>query len=79
MFKTACTYPNTGDVKGNPKKEQQEEEKKLNVLVWCLAVWNNHDSSVKQKERNKIEALISRFSKLQTRLTLIPEKISRSA
>ena len=43
-----------------------------------MAVWNNHDSSVKPKDRAKIETLISRFSKLQTRLSLTPEKRNRS-
>ena len=45
---------------------------------YFLAVWNNHDSSAKPKDRTKIESLISRFSKLQTRLTQAQEKIYRS-
>ena len=72
--------PTSGDE--DKKKEKVVRMSVTNTVYFFahqfLAVWNNHDSSVKQKDRNKIEMLISRFSKVQTRLAVIPEKVYRS-
>ena len=83
------TVPVTAGNKSKPPGggEEKKKEKVIRLAVtntvyffahYFLAVWNNHDSSVKPKDRSKIESLISRFSKLQTRMTLSREKNDRS-